>query len=127
MTAYTLISSDSHIIEPADLWEQRIDRRFKDRAPRLVHEGALDQWYADGVKFGNIGTNQQAGLRFEAPEKLTAAGSMATIPRGGVDPHAHVQDMDVDAVAGGVLYPSQGLTLYRMPESQLLQGGRTTP
>ena len=39
MTAYTLISSDSHIIEPADLWEQRIDRRFKDRAPRLVHEG----------------------------------------------------------------------------------------
>ena len=91
MTTYTLISSDSHIIEPADLWEQRIDRRFKDRAPRLVHEGALDQWYADGVKFGNIGTNQQAGLRFEAPEKLTAAGSMATIPLGGVDPHAHVQ------------------------------------
>ena len=108
MTAYTLISSDSHIIEPADLWEQRIDRRFKDRAPRLVHEGELDQWYADGVKFGNIGTNQQAGLRFEAPEKLTAAGSMATIPRGGVDPHAHVQDMDLDSVAGGVFerYPA---------------------
>ena len=120
MTAYTLISSDSHIIEPADLWEQRIDCRFKGRAPRLVHEGAVDQWYADGVKFGNIGTNQQAGLRFEAPEKLTAAGSMATVPRGGVDPHAHVQDMDLDSVAGGVLYPSQGLTLYRVPDSQLL-------
>src|SRR5262245_7448901 len=83
-TASTLISSDSHIIEPADLWEQRIDHRFKDRAPCLVHEGEVDQWYADGVKFGNIGTNQQAGLRFEAPEKLTAAGSMATIPQGGV-------------------------------------------
>ena len=38
MTAYTLISSDSHILEPADLWEQRIDRRFKDRAPRLVQK-----------------------------------------------------------------------------------------
>ena len=120
MTAYTLISSDSHIIEPADLWEQRIDRRFKDRGPRLIHEGEFDQWYADGVKFGNIGTNQQAGLRFEAPENLTAGGSMATIPLGGVDPHAHVQDMDVDSVAGGVLYPSQGLTLYRVPDSQLL-------
>lgn len=54
MTAYTLISSDSHIIEPADLWEQRIDRRFKDRAPRLVHEGPYHQWYADGVKFGVV-------------------------------------------------------------------------
>ena len=29
MTAYTLISSDSHSIEPADLWEQRIDSKFK--------------------------------------------------------------------------------------------------
>lgn len=120
MATYKLISSDSHIIEPADLWETRIDRKFKDRAPRLVHEGDVDQWYADGVKFGNIGTNQQAGLRFEAPEKLTAGGSMASAPRGGFDPHAHVKDMDLDNVAGGVLYPSQGLTIYRVPDSELL-------
>jgi predicted TIM-barrel fold metal-dependent hydrolase len=120
MSAYTLISSDSHIIEPADLWQTRIDRRFKDRAPQLVREGAFDQWYADGVKFGNIGTNQQAGLRFEAPEKLTAGGSMETAPLGGFDPHAHVKDMDLDSVAGGVLYPSQGLTIYRVPDGELL-------
>jgi predicted TIM-barrel fold metal-dependent hydrolase len=120
MSTYPLISSDSHIIEPADLWETRIDRKFQDRAPRLVHEGEFDQWYADGVKFGNIGTNQQAGLRFEAPEKLTAGGSMGTAPAGGFDPHAHVEDMDLDSVAGGVLYPSQGLTVYRLPDSALL-------
>jgi predicted TIM-barrel fold metal-dependent hydrolase len=120
MSTYTLISSDSHIIEPADLWETRIDRKFRDRAPRLVHEGAFDQWYADGVKFGNVGTNQQAGLRFESPDKLAAAGSMHTIPLGGIDPHAHVKDMDLDSVAGGVLYPSQGLTVYRVPDSVLL-------
>jgi predicted TIM-barrel fold metal-dependent hydrolase len=120
MSTYTLISSDSHIIEPVDLWQTRIGGKFQDRAPRLVHEEAFDQWYADGVKFGNIGTNQQAGLRFEAPEKLTAAGSMATAPLGGFDPHAHVKDMDVDSVAGGVLYPSQGLTVYRVPDSELL-------
>jgi predicted TIM-barrel fold metal-dependent hydrolase len=120
MSTYTLISSDSHIIEPADLWETRIDRKFRDRAPRLVHEGAFDQWYADGMKFGNIGTNQQAGLRFESPDKLAAAGSMHTIPLGGIDPHAHVKDMDLDSVAGGVLYPSQGLTVYRVPDSALL-------
>ncbi|HSF34152.1 MAG TPA: amidohydrolase family protein [Candidatus Tectomicrobia bacterium] len=120
MSTYTLISSDSHIIEPADLWETRLDRQFRERGPQLVREGDTDQWYADGVKFGNIGTNQQAGLRFEAPEQLTAAGSMNTIPLGGVDPHAHVKDMDRDSVAGGVLYPSQGLTIYRVPDSQLL-------
>jgi predicted TIM-barrel fold metal-dependent hydrolase len=120
MPTYTLISSDSHIIEPTDLWETRLDRHFRERGPHLVREGDADQWYADGVKFGNIGTNQQAGLRFEAPEQLTAAGSMNTVPLGGVDPHAHVKDMDLDGVAGGVLYPSQGLTVYRVPDSQLL-------
>src|SRR5215475_5832046 len=120
MSTYTLISSDSHIIEPPDLWTQRIDRAFTARAPRLIHEAEADQWYADGVTFGAIGINQQAGLRFETPEALTLQGRMATVPRGGYDPQAHVQDMDRDTVAGGVLYPSQGLTTYRIPDSALL-------
>jgi predicted TIM-barrel fold metal-dependent hydrolase len=120
MSTYMLISSDSHIIEPPDLWEERIDHEFRERAPRLVHEAKADQWYADGVPFGNIGINQQAGVRFEAPDQLTVEGRMATVPRGGVDPHAHVMDMDEDTVAGGVLYPSQGLTVYRLPDSLLL-------
>src|SRR5262247_1609890 len=120
MATYQLVSSDSHIIEPADLWQERIDRPFRERAPRLVHEAEADQWYADGVKFGAIGINQQAGVRFETPEALTLQGRMATVPRGGYDPQAHVQDMDRDTVAGGVLYPSQGLTTYRIPDSALL-------
>ena len=57
---------------------------------------------------------------FETPEQLTVEHRMATVPRGGVDPHAHVMDMDTDTVAGGVLYPSQGLTVYRIPDSLLL-------
>lgn len=59
-------------------------------------------------------------MRFEAPEKLTAAGRMATIPLGGIDPHAYVKDMELDGVAGGVLYPSQGLTIFWAPDSALL-------
>jgi hypothetical protein len=59
-------------------------------------------------------------VRFDTPEALTLQGRMATVPRGGYDPHAHVQDMDRDTVAGGVLYPSQGLTTYRIPDSALL-------
>jgi predicted TIM-barrel fold metal-dependent hydrolase len=120
MSGYTLISSDSHIIEPPDLWEQRIDRAFLDRAPRLVQEAEADQWYANGVPFGNIGINQQAGVRFATPDQLTVEGRMATVPRGGIDPYAHVLDMDADTVAGGVLYPSQELTVYRVPDSLLL-------
>jgi hypothetical protein len=25
-----VVSSDSHVVEPADLWSARLDRRFKD-------------------------------------------------------------------------------------------------
>ena len=120
MSEHRLWSSDSHIVEPADLWEKRIDSQFRDRAPRLVREGEYDQWYCDGQRFGNVGINQQAGLRFEKPEDLTRGGSHDTVPRGGFDPDAHVTDMDADGVSGAVLYPSQGLTVFAIPASDLL-------
>ena len=120
MAEYRVISSDSHIIEPPDLWEKRMDPKFRERAPRLMREGDYDQWYCDGQSFGNIGINQQAGLRFENPAKLTSEGTMETVPLGGLDPDAHVRDMDLDGVAGGVLYPSQALTVYRIPAGDLL-------
>jgi hypothetical protein len=37
------------------------------------------------------------------------------VHRGGYDPEQHLKDMELDGVAGEVLYPSQGLFL--------LQGG----
>ena len=38
MSALKLISSDSHVVEPPDLWQQRIAPAFLDRAPYLAHE-----------------------------------------------------------------------------------------
>ena len=120
MPEYKVISSDSHIMEPEDLWEERIDRRFKDRGPRVLHEAEADQWVCDGLRFGAIGVDQQAGLRFENPEQLTVEGRMDTVRLGGHDPHEHVKDMDLDGVAAGVLYPSQGLGLFSVPATDVL-------
>ena len=120
MAEYKIISSDSHVIEPEDLWEKRIDKTFRDRAPRLFHGGDTDQWVCDGMRFGVIGVNQQAGVRFEDPSKLTMEGSMDTARLGGLDPTAHVNDMDLDGIAAGVLYPSQGLTLFGIPATDVL-------
>jgi hypothetical protein len=30
-----VLSSDSHVFEPPDLWQTRIDAPFRDRAPRI--------------------------------------------------------------------------------------------
>ena len=115
-----LISSDSHIFEPPDLWEKWIEPKFRDRAPRVVREEKTDQWYADGDwKFGSFNLTL-AGLRFEHPEQLRRQGRYEEVLAGGLNPHAHVEDMDADGIAGGVLYPSMGLGLFQLPNSELL-------
>jgi len=121
MSDYKLISSDSHVMEPKNLWLDWIDPKYKDRAPYVKREGDFDQWYADGdVKFGVVGSNTQAGLRFENPEDITVEGNYEEVRKGGYDPHEHVRDMDVDSVSAGVIYPSMGLTTWVIPSSDLL-------
>ena len=34
-----ILSSDSHVFEPPDLWQTRIDAAFRSRAPRMVRIG----------------------------------------------------------------------------------------
>jgi hypothetical protein len=36
MDPQRILSADSHVIEPADVWTSRIEKRFLDRAPRGV-------------------------------------------------------------------------------------------
>src|SRR5215470_13035587 len=36
MTDYKLISADSHVSEPTDLWVERVEKKYRDRAPRLM-------------------------------------------------------------------------------------------
>ena len=116
-----LVSSDSHILEPADLWSRRTAARFRDRAPRVVRVAGNDEWHADGVRFQSIrGTGYQAGLRFTRPEELSFDGQFEAIRPGALDPDAHVQDMDLDGVAGAVLYPTAGMQIYKVEDSDLL-------
>ena len=87
MSDYKLVSSDSHIMEPPDLWLKHIDPEYKERAPHIVREGGYDQWYADGdIKFGIVGSNTQAGRRFEAPETIQSEGVYEDVLPGGMDP-----------------------------------------
>ena len=122
MADYKLYSSDSHIVEPPDLWQDRIDPKFKDRAPYMVAEEDGDQWYVDGNhKFGVLALEGAAGQRFEDASKLAPKGRFdLTIPKGGYDPHAHVADLDLDGIAGDVIFPSELLFAYVTPDSELL-------
>jgi predicted TIM-barrel fold metal-dependent hydrolase len=120
MFSFPVYSAEMHVIEPADLWQEYIDPRFRDRAPRQVREERTDQWYADkDAKFGTMGVAYQAGRRFEDPKGITYGGRVEEVPRGAYDPHAHLADMETDGVRGSVVFPAQSLTLYDFPDPEL--------
>jgi predicted TIM-barrel fold metal-dependent hydrolase len=116
-----ILSSDSHVFEPADLWTTRIDAAFRHRAPRIVRIDGADEIVieADQVLSG-IGLISNAGARFDAPETISGRGRLEDVHRGGWDPEQHLADMRLDGVAGEVLYPSQGLFYFRIADSALM-------
>ena len=123
MSNYRIISSDSHVFELPDLWESRIEAKFRDRAPRIHREEDGDWWYCDGKKLTGAGfgfAGAQTGRRFEEAEKLTHGDSFENIRPGGYIPEEQIKDMDLDGVDVSILYPTAGLQLYKIPDGLLL-------
>jgi predicted TIM-barrel fold metal-dependent hydrolase len=119
--AALILSSDSHVFEPPDLWQVRIDTAFRDRAPRIQRIDGADQIVieADQILSG-IGLISNAGARFEAPETISGDGRFEDVLRGGYEPEQHLRDMALDGVVGEVLYPSQGLFYFRVADTGLM-------
>jgi predicted TIM-barrel fold metal-dependent hydrolase len=116
-----ILSSDSHVFEPPDLWQTRIDAAFRDRAPRMQRIDGADQIVIETDQIlSGIGLISNAGARFETPETISGQGRFEDVPRGGYDPAQHLRDMALDGVAGEVLYPSQGLFYFRTADSALM-------
>jgi predicted TIM-barrel fold metal-dependent hydrolase len=116
-----VLSSDSHVFEPPDLWQTRIDAAFRDRAPRIERINGGDHVVveADQVLSG-IGLISNAGARFDTPETISAEGRFEDVLTGGYDPAQHLKDMVLDGVAGEVLYPSQGLFYFKVADTPLM-------
>ena len=113
MVGYRVISSDSHVVEPPDVWINGIEPKYRDRAPQVVHDETGDFWYIDGkqVLSATIG-GSRSGDRFEG--KLTVQSAFLDDVRpGGYIPEEQIKDMDFEGVHAGILYPTFGLGLYR--------------
>lgn len=107
-TRYRLISADSHVNEPGDLWTARVPQQYADRAPRIESFDQGDAWVLDGVADPiNFGMNACAGL---PPDQMTGWKRFSEIRRGGYDPAARLEEMDEDGVDAEVLYPTPRLS-----------------
>ena len=120
MPALTLISSDSHVVEPVDLWAERLDRSLKDRAPRVVPNENRPgvSLVAPGIMPFPI-----AGLWAIGKSGQELAKHMSEahgeVRRSGWDPVERLKDQDVDGVAAEVIYPSLAMPLFGLADAEL--------
>ncbi len=105
---YRLISADSHVNEPPDLWTSRVPAAMRDRAPRIERFEEGDAWVLEGVADPiNFGMNACAGLE---PEAMRRWVRFEDLRPGGYDPSARVTEMERDGVDAEMLYPTPRLS-----------------
>jgi predicted TIM-barrel fold metal-dependent hydrolase len=102
---YTVISVDDHLVEPADMFEGRVERGFQDRAPKIVEMPNGHQvWEFDGGFYTQVGQNAIAGRR---PETVKVEPfRFEQMRRGCWDIHARIHDMDINGVWASLNFPS---------------------
>jgi hypothetical protein len=125
MANFKMISADSHIVEPPDMYTERFDPKLRDHAPRMERRKTpagreYDAWVLDGQQVGTLGAVMQAGQRFEDPSQIDFLGVWEDVRKGAYDPHAMIVENEQDGIWGSALQPSQGLFWYRVPDSRLL-------
>jgi hypothetical protein len=118
-TDYRVISADSHVVEPPDLWANYLEPKYRDRGPRIVHNEDGDSFEMDGSSLGPSGFKHIGGAEVPA-EELAMAGRFDTdVPKAAWDPHERVKHIEQDGLAGEVIYPSLGIGLHHAPDLEL--------
>jgi hypothetical protein len=107
-----LVSADSHVNEPGDLWGERLDNPLRDRAPRVVENppGQKPGAYLllEGTSPVHLAQGRGAGKRPGELPRFFQASSYKDGRRGGWDPAARREDMGLDGVEADVIYTTLG-------------------
>jgi len=125
MAAKYVISADSHMMEPANLWVERLDAKYKDEAPRVVKSDNKGDFLfvAPGIPSFPVAGGFAAGRSGqELKDFLSEAGQdkgyEAARPSGW-DPAERLKDQDIDGVHAEVLYTTLGMPLFGLHDTDL--------
>jgi predicted TIM-barrel fold metal-dependent hydrolase len=113
---YRVISADNHILEPPNLFIERVPARYRDQAPRIVRgKDGGDGWSLDGsvpestigLPWGLGAVNPGARIRI-APRGLR----WEELVPGNYDGAAHIKNMESDGIDAAVVYPQMVYRAY---------------
>ena len=108
MTTYDLnwlISVDDHVLEPPNVWVDRVAAKDRDRAPHMeLDDNGLDYWVYDGKRYPSSGLSAVVGKSKEefSPEPLP----YSEMRPGCYDSIARLEDMDRAGVLASLCFPT---------------------
>ncbi len=100
-----MVSVDDHVVEPPNVFEDRLPARYVDLAPKFITRAdGTSAWTYEGQEMGNIALNAVAG---RPPDEYgMEPTSFEQIRPGCYDVNERVKDMDANGVLGSLNFPS---------------------
>lgn len=101
---YFMVSTDCHANEPPDLWVQRIDKKYRDRVPRIETDSNGVQWrYCEGYRPDRVRV-----MSFEGEDWIRS--------KAGADPADRLKDNQADGIDVEIIFPNKGLAMWATPD-----------
>lgn len=121
MTKIWANSADSHFLEPADLFEERMPASLASRLPRSEKsaDGKTETVYIDGEKFERRLPQPIKDGEF-AGETI---GSLSSRPPGAGDAVLRLKDLDQEGIWGEITFPSLGMWGNLVKDPELVREG----
>ena len=101
-----LVSIDDHSIEPPDMYQRHLPKKYLDQAPKIVRNAeGIDQWVFQGeatsTPFGMAAT-----VGWPHEEWGFHPGAFSELRPGCFDVHERVRDMNVNGVLASMCFPT---------------------
>jgi len=116
-----IISADSHFVEPPEMWAERLDKKFRDKAPHTVKglDGRKGEFFVcENINPIPVAGFFGAGVPTEELAEHTKKGFEAA-PASVWDPAARIKDQERDGLEAEVIYTSMGMPLYGLNDVEL--------
>lgn len=100
-----VIDTDTHLVEPPDLWTSRMASKWADMAPRVRWDDEHEEeaWFIGAERVTSVGGAAQAGWREFPPDHPPR---WEDADPATWDPVARAARMDADGIHAQVLYPN---------------------
>ena len=112
MTSHMIISADSHVQEPEEIYSERLPDRFRDRVPHVEVREGKRFFIVEGRKPRRLDVAEGRETQEDQEREFR------NDPSGGRDIERRLRDLERDGVDAEVIYPNDTLAVFQSPDPE---------